>query len=242
MGRTEFCEPSSEGRHHLRFTLLGIYWFSAAALMGQSGISGQANVFLEDGGTWCNGAARVVQARVDVSGLSGLASEPAGLNGAVLHLQLGSAAQTWFARVLSGRVAEQWPFAMKCTDTSTVLASGMVQVVSWATGDTPEKNYLVATLVFSGPSSPSAGNLTILSSSSLASKWWDDGTANGDGPSSLEASIGPQLSITIPPWPGLTLEEACASWQSNDPGYDFGGFSGWVEVLDLVELVHCMPY
>jgi len=208
----------------------------------QSGISGSATVHLGDGGTLCNGAARVIDVRVDVTGLEGASGEPAGLNGSMIQLNLGSGAQVWYARTLSGQIDSSWPFQAIATDTSQVIATGSIKVVGWAAGDTPNQDYLVAKLVFSGPTSATDGTIAIEPTGSLASKWWDDGSTNGDGPAELIFQVGSDLSITVPIWSGLTLQEGCFFWLNPELNYDFSVPVNTVDIKDLVELVNCLPY
>ncbi|PIE91581.1 MAG: hypothetical protein CR997_00050 [Acidobacteria bacterium] len=226
----------------MKLLLSAIFGLYGLFLWGQSGITGQAAVYLADGGTICNGAASIVEVRVDVTGLTGSSGEPAGLNGAEVHLTFETGARSWYARTLSGQIAPLWGFCAVSTRTDQVIASGTIKVVGWEPGDTPNGDYLVAKLVFSGPGSAASGSIAIESTGSLASKWWDDGSPDGDGPAELNFQIGTDLSISIPAWSGLSLHEGCSFWLNYDLTYDFSTPGDRVDVKDLVELVNCLPY
>ncbi|PIE90738.1 MAG: hypothetical protein CR997_04805 [Acidobacteria bacterium] len=217
--------------------------FAMAGLLcrAQTGVTGQAMVHLEAGGTLCNGAAQLVEVRADVTGLSGGSGEPAGLNGAEVHLTLASGAQTWYARALSGTVSASWPFKVVGTNASQVVVSGNLILAGWAAGDTPNQDYIVGKLVFSGASSSTSGEVSLQNTGTLASKWWNDGTLNGDGPELMAFQTGSSLNITIPVWPGLDLHTACSLWLSSDAAYNFNGSTAVIDVMDLVELTNCMP-
>ena len=206
---------------------------------GQSGVTGEATIHLLDGGTLCLGAARTIQILVDVRGLTGTAGEPAGLNGALIDLNPLDGARTWFARALGGQ--DNPPFSAVATDATLVASSGMLKLVSWTAGDTPNDDFLVATLVFSGASAPEQGTLTIQITSELASKWWDDGSPRGDGPASMPSNPGPSLQFSIPAWTGLILGQGISFWLTSDGQYDFNAPFNHVNTLDLVELVNCLP-
>ncbi len=222
--------------------LLSVLFAVAAVLSwAQTGVTGQATVHLEAGGTLCNGAAQLVEVRADVTGLSGSSGEPAGLNGAEVHLTLASGAQTWYARALSGLISPSWPFKVVGTNASQVVVSGNLILAGWAAGDTPNQDYLVGQLVFSGAASSTSGEVSLQNTGTLASKWWDDGSANGDGPELMAFQTGSSLNITIPVWPGLDFLTACSLWLSSDAAYNFNGSTSVVDVMDLVELTNCMP-
>ncbi|PIE01904.1 MAG: hypothetical protein CSA81_09730 [Acidobacteria bacterium] len=133
----------------------------------QSGVSGQATIHLEDGGTLCNGAARVVALRVKVTGLTGSSGETAGLNASLVQITLNTHVQAWYARTLDGSISSSWPFRAIATNTSQVVATGNLKVVGWAAGDTPNQDYFVAQLVFSGPETSTSGDMSLSDDNSL---------------------------------------------------------------------------
>lgn len=209
---------------------------------GQSGISGLADVYLTPGDSLCGGAAQVVQIRANVTGLTGTGGEPAGLNAASIEIQVTGAARSWLAGALGGEASPEESFQVRITSPDQVAISGLLRWVSWTHGDTPNRDYVLGELVFSGASSSGSGELTLTGNGDLASKWWDDGSTDGDGPAELSFVTGAPLTISVPTWPGWTLDQACALWTLADVDYDFSVPADGVDILDLVELVTCRPH
>lgn len=207
-------------------------------LHAQSDITGSATVRVIDGGTLCNGAAAVVDIYVDVTGLTGFQSQPAGLNAFQIKFSVENLARSFFANALSAS-NEAVVFSVKASNKSNVSTSGNLTIAGWTSGDTPNRDYLVGKLVFSGSPTAGSGSITPLATGSLASKWWDDGSANGDGPSLITYSVQPALSITVPLWPGLTLLEGCSLWGDVDSQYDFSSPADIVDLIDLIDLMNC---
>jgi len=207
-----------------------IFMFALSSLTlvwSQSNIGGSAPVTFVDGGTACNGSARIVDLYADVTGLSGDGGA-AGINAFIMALDfsLGYVSELLFPG--EGPV----PFTIVATD--PVLAFGAPTVVGYAADtDAPNTQYHLVRLWVKGP----PGGFTV----SL------DGLASGLG-SRVAAGFGPDnIAVTAPPTANFQIDaffnlpyyDGLASWLLLNPDYDLVAPTGEVEVRDLVMLVNC---
>jgi len=204
--------------------------FALLPVLGQSSITGPALVTLEDGGTDCNGRARVVDIYVDVSGLSGIGGE-AGLNGFALAFDLNRA--NVVASAYSGVEPEMgWYF--RSTSKPEINLINTVRVVgSVADPSAPNQNYHVATLWLSGLQ----GDVTLTFNATLSSL--GSRRVLGDGPGPIEITPPLPLTVTIPADFLLDLIEGADLWHRFSVAYDLAEPSGDIDVLDLVKMLNC---
>lgn len=202
-------------------------------VFGQTGISGNAGITLEDGGLDCQGHARVVLVWLDLTGITGTNGEPAGLNAfcAALGMDTGH-----FLGAMPGADAQDW----QMVSTDPVLANGAGRAVAVgvkADPFAPDSTYHLATFYYGGQETTCLVSFDDLNSS-FGSRVV---LSTGDGPGLIPVSWNGPLPLSLPePFPFL-LEEGFASWRHTDPAFDLAAPTGPVNVLDLVKAVVCIP-
>lgn len=195
---------------------------------GQTAIDGAATIQIIDVGSSCAGRGRILEIRVDLSGLSGLGGDAA-LGAFVLDLV--KSRTDLFARVDQGSLGSGWSF----DNTVSVEGNEHIRWVAYSSNlNQPVGNILVGHLTLTG----SAGTLTLSLShaeSSIAST-----IVNGDGPGSIDIDASPVLlSISIPLDFELSLDEGASLWLQTSTLYDFDGEGDQVNIPDLVALINC---
>ena len=222
-------------------TSIAVVWIvflSQLMAQAQTGVTGTATIILEDGGTDCLGAARLVRVYADATGLTGTAGAPAGLNAFVLKFHLdGSINNDFFASAMPGSHPDfSWGF--QHTHSGNVETDGFLTVVGWASfPDVPStQNYHLCTIVLSG----TAQNVTFTfdaSYSSLGSRVVNP--PDGDGPGSIDFSEPSPFSAQILDAFSLQLNDGIYFWLETNPSYDLAAPTGPIDTIDLVKLINC---
>jgi len=215
-----------------------LLWFGCFFAYAQTGVTGQATLSFQDGGTDCSGSARLVEVYADVTGLTGTASEPVGLNSFVLSLTLaGSVSSDVFSSVYAGDHPD-FSWHLQYTAKDQVISSHTLKVVGWAAyPDVPSsQHYHLCTLLLAG----TAQNVTVTlntAESSLASRVVDP--PDGDGPGLVGIAASTPFATMIPSTFSLELNTGASHWREASATYDLMAPFGIIDVIDLTKIVTC---
>ncbi len=204
--------------------------FCSFGVLAQSGITGDAQLYLVDGGLDCNGRAALLEVHIDITGLFGTGGELAGLNSFVLSFLFDR--PEVLASVAPGTVPSLG-WSLRTSD----VVTNQVNLVGWvADQEAPNQNYLVATMLFSG----SVGSVNVAFNrlqSSMGSRVTQDG--DGPGPILIDGN-GASFNLLIPIDFDLDLDQGVSLWLKENTQYALVNTpTGPIDMLDLVKLVNC---